>query len=112
MARRTYSARSTTGAIPLFFGLDRLARALIVRWRLARQQPTVRHGGAALVARAARARENLHARDLLLGVHVAATTRDRGLTILPIDDTTDPATVAALVEAHFAPFLPALPVVE
>ena len=54
----------------------------------------------------ARARENLHARDLLLGAHVATTARDRGLTVLPIDETTDPATIAALVAAHFAPFLP------
>jgi len=53
----------------------------------------------------ARARENLHARDLLLGAHVAATARAHDLTVIQIDETTGPDVVAALVAARFAPFL-------
>ncbi len=53
----------------------------------------------------ARARENLHARDLLLGAHVAATARAHDLTVIQIDETTGPDVVAALAAARFAPFL-------
>lgn len=53
----------------------------------------------------ARARENLHARDLLLGAHVTATARTYDLAVIQIDETTGPDAVAALVAARFAPFL-------
>jgi hypothetical protein len=53
----------------------------------------------------ARARENLIARDLLLGEVIETECRALGLTLLWVDGSRDLAAMVALVEAHFAPFL-------
>jgi hypothetical protein len=52
-----------------------------------------------------RARENLIARDLLMGQEIAAQCNFFGLTLLLVDGSADLATMADRVAAHFAPFL-------
>lgn len=53
----------------------------------------------------ARARENLIARDLLMGRIVEDGCRSLGLTLLHVDGTRDLAAMAERVAAHFGPFL-------
>lgn len=52
-----------------------------------------------------RARENLIARDLLIGQQITAQCKFFGLTPLPVDGSAGLATMADRVAAHFAPFL-------
>lgn len=52
-----------------------------------------------------RARENLIARDLLMGQQIAAQCSFFGLTIMQVDGSVDLAMTADRVAAHFAPFL-------
>ena len=58
-----------------------------------------------LVSDPARARENLIARDLLLGQTIEDGCRSLGLTLLRVDGTRDLAAMAERVAAHFGPFL-------
>jgi hypothetical protein len=53
----------------------------------------------------ARARENLIARDLVLGQEIAAQCSFFGLALFLVDGSADLATMADRVAAHFAPFL-------
>ena len=52
-----------------------------------------------------RARENLIARDLLMGKMIAEECRAYGLTLVRVDGSRDRAAMIALVASHFAPFL-------
>lgn len=54
-----------------------------------------------------RATRNLIGRDLLMGEHVRRRVRELGLTLYDVDGRRDLEEMAALVEAHFAPHLPA-----
>ncbi|HEX5502422.1 MAG TPA: hypothetical protein VFW96_07340 [Thermomicrobiales bacterium] len=54
-----------------------------------------------------RATRNLIGRDLLMGEHVREQARALGLIVYEVDGAVDLASVAALVEAQFAPWLAA-----
>lgn len=54
-----------------------------------------------------RATRNLIGRDLLMGRHVVERASELGLTVLEVDGSQDIDAMAALVESHFEPFLPA-----
>lgn len=53
-----------------------------------------------------RARHNHIGRDLLLARHLRQSAQERGLPILDVDGSRPLEEIVALVEAHFAPFLP------
>jgi hypothetical protein len=69
---------------------------------LRRNKPGSRH----LTTNPAQAQENLILRDLAMGDHIRRAATDLGLTLHEVDGTRPLEAVAALVEAHFTPWLP------